>query len=222
MAHAVADPPAEERWGDDGREQHDEEQRPVELVVEDALCESDAGEDQADLATGDHADADEQPVGPRALYAVRRHQLPGDGDGEQDRGVEQHGRLQHRPEVGVHADEDEEDGDQNAADAVQVGGDALLVLTATEGKAGDERSDDRRELREVGEHREAEDDRRATTVSVVPERAEPSTMRRRRGTRRTPRTVAPTTKANATSTVGATTPTVTASPSTTLTTTVRW
>ena len=77
----------------------------------------DAGEDQADLAARDHAEADQQAVAAGAGGAVRRHDLAGDGDHQvSTAAIEQHARLEHRADVGVDADQHEEHRDQHAAD----------------------------------------------------------------------------------------------------------
>ena len=116
------------------------------------------GEDQPDLATGDHPDADQHAVDPNADRAERRHELAGDGDRQQHSGIQQHVRLEHRLEVGVHADEDEEHGDEHAADAVQITGDALLVVAPADGQPGHEGADDEGQLGRVGQDRQAEHD----------------------------------------------------------------
>ena len=63
----------EQRRRDQRRDQHDEEQRGVEVVAEHAVLEADGGEDQADLAAGQHPEPDQQLVA-----AARRWRPSGD------------------------------------------------------------------------------------------------------------------------------------------------
>ena len=93
---------------------------------------------------------------PAAPYADSS--LPATAMARSTRGIEQHARPEHRGEIGVDADEHEEDRDEHAADAVQVAGDAFVLIAAADGETGDEGADDEGELRGVGEHGEAEDD----------------------------------------------------------------
>ena len=75
-------------------------------------------------------------------------------------GVEQHARAEHRAEVGVDADEHEEHRDEHATDAVEVVGDAFVLVAAADRQPGHEGADDERQLGRVGEHGEAEHDHR--------------------------------------------------------------
>ena len=77
--------PAQQRRRHDRRDQHDEQQRGVEVAAEDALVEPDGGEDQPDLAPGDHADADQPLVAGRAERPDRGDELADDRDHEQAR-----------------------------------------------------------------------------------------------------------------------------------------
>ena len=77
--------PLQQRRGDERRHQHDQQERGVEVVAEDAVGQPDRGEDQPDLAAGEHAQADESLVAAGADGAEGRHQLAHDGDGQEDR-----------------------------------------------------------------------------------------------------------------------------------------
>ena len=55
--------------------EHHRDHRRVEVVVEHALGEPDAGEDQADLAAGKHPEPDDQPVAHAAEQAEAGHEL---------------------------------------------------------------------------------------------------------------------------------------------------
>ena len=72
------------------RDEDDEQQRGVEVVVEDAGLEADGGEDEPDLASGQHAEADEQLVAGCAEGADRRDELADDGDEQEHPCVAQH------------------------------------------------------------------------------------------------------------------------------------
>ena len=57
----LAEAPAQERRRHERGEQHHQEQRAVEVLPQDPFVEADGGEDQPDLAAGDHAQPD-QPL----------------------------------------------------------------------------------------------------------------------------------------------------------------
>ena len=79
-------PPAQERRRHQGGHEHHEQQRRVEVVAEDALVEADGGEDQPDLAAGDHAEADEPLVAGRPERADRGDELADDRHHEERTG----------------------------------------------------------------------------------------------------------------------------------------
>ncbi len=156
-AAALLESPPQQWRRDERRQQHDEDQRPVELLVEHTLAQPDAGEDQPDFAARQHADADEQAIGPPAGCAQPRHQLPDGGHGEQRAGDQQPLRPEHRAEVGVDADQHEEHRHEHSCDAVEVGCHPLGVTAAADGQPGHEGADDERQLGGVGEQGEAQD-----------------------------------------------------------------
>ena len=141
--------------------EHDEQQGAVQLVVEHALGEPDAGEDQADLAARDHADADEQAVGrvPPVPYADTS--LPATAMTNRIDGVEQHAGWNIAPRSALTPISTKKTGISTPPTLFEVAGDALVVLAAADGEPGHERADDERQLGGVGEHGEAEDDARA-------------------------------------------------------------
>ena len=61
-AAELVQPPTQQRRRHDRGHEHDEQQRGVQVAAEDALVEADGGEDQPDLAAGNHADPDEPLV----------------------------------------------------------------------------------------------------------------------------------------------------------------
>ena len=96
---------------------------------------------------------------PGAPTSPRRHELPDDRDHEKDRRDPEHRRLRELPDVGVDADLQEEDRDEQVPDRLQLPPDAIGRVAATEREPGDERADDRRELGRVGELGERERER---------------------------------------------------------------
>ena len=148
----------QQRWRDDGGDEYDDEQRTVLVGVQHARGEADRGEDEAHLAAGHHADADEHLVGSGAERAHRGQQFAGDGQGAHGGGKAQHRWLRHGAEIGVDADLQEEHGDEDVAHRAQVAGDAFVVLATPQAQAGHEGTDDEGELGGVGQHREPEGD----------------------------------------------------------------
>ncbi len=65
--------------------------------------------------------------------------------------------AEHRGEVGVHADQHEEDRDEHRTNAVEIGGDPFLLAAAADGQSGHERTDDEGQLSNLREQGEAED-----------------------------------------------------------------
>ena len=90
-------PDLQQRRRDERGGQDDEEQRGVEVVAEHTALQPDGGEDQADLATGQHAQPDERLVARAQPIAPERgDELPHHRDDEQDRRVEEHRALGRR------------------------------------------------------------------------------------------------------------------------------
>ena len=84
--------------------EHDRDERGVQVGVEHAVGEPDAGEDQADLAAGEHPEPDEEPVADAAEQAEAGGDLADDRDDDQRGDEREQARVAERVEVGVHAD----------------------------------------------------------------------------------------------------------------------
>ena len=125
---------------------------PYRSWLEHAVGQTDAGEDQADLAAGQHPEPDHEPVADAA-------EQPEPGDELADAGHDARARAmsarrlgsRERAEVGVDADLQEEHGDEQVADRRELPAHALGRRGAAQRDAGGERTDDRGELGGVGE-----------------------------------------------------------------------
>ena len=78
------------------------------------------------------------------------HQLADHADDEQPDGEADHGRPDHRLDVGGHADLHEEDGNQQVAHRTEFTLDARVLVAAADRQAGHEGTDDRGQARPVG------------------------------------------------------------------------
>ena len=94
------------RGGDEQRgDEHHHHERAVEVLAQDAVGEADAGEDQADLAAGQHAEPDHEPVADAPIRPRPATTLPIDSDHDAQHGDEREElRVGERVEVGVDAD----------------------------------------------------------------------------------------------------------------------
>ena len=160
------------------------------FAAEDALVEADGGEDEPDLAAGDHAEADEPLVAGGSEHADRGDELADDGHDQQRGRDAQHLGLDERLDLDFDPDPEEEHRDEEVADRRELALDAFLRRAARERKPGDERADDRGELRRVGElgererERQRQRDQRAGRLRVpVEELEEPGREPRARGPR---------------------------------------
>ena len=149
----------EERWGQHRRRQHDQQHRGIEVVAEHPLLQADRGEDQADLTPGDHPEPDEPLVARRPEDPERRHELPDHRDHEEHGRDAEHIGREELADVDRDPDLEEEHGDEQVADRRELPLDAVLHLAARERDAGDERADDRGELRRLCELGEPERER---------------------------------------------------------------
>ena len=137
------------------------------------LAQPDGGEDQAHLASGNHAHAHEQPVARRAPHAGRGGELPGHSDDEHRAGEPQHRRFGELAHLCVDPDLQEEHGDEEVADRCQLPPNALRRRAAGEREAGDEGTDDRCELGRAGQlghaqrEREGKGDERSARPAVA-------------------------------------------------------
>ena len=89
------------------------------------FAEPERREDQPDLAARDHADADEQPVAGAAEQSGRGRELAEHGDHEEHRGDAEHLPVGHGLDVGVDADLQEEDRDEQVSDRRELAADAV-------------------------------------------------------------------------------------------------
>src|SRR5690606_2915725 len=99
---------------DDGR---------VALRAEDRLASqgearADAREDEADLAAGNHRDADREAVAPTAEDTKGAEKLPDDGGKREGQGQADGAFDGEGGEVGAEAHDDEEDGGEKARDGM--------------------------------------------------------------------------------------------------------
>ncbi len=147
---------AQERRRRERGDEHHEQQRGIEVTVEDALGEADRREDQTDLAAGEHPEPDQELVARSVEQRHRRHELADHRDDGEDRGDPEHARVDEPLDLGGDPDLEEEHGNEEMTDRREITGDALTGLGLGQRKSGDERPDDRRELRGVGELGERE------------------------------------------------------------------
>ena len=84
--------------------------------------------------------------------------LPTTADDAQRGRQPEHGRLEHRFQVGVDADLGEEHGDEDVAHGAQVAGDAFVVVAAPQAQACHEGADDEGQLGGIGQFGEREGD----------------------------------------------------------------
>jgi hypothetical protein len=145
-----AEPPLQQGRRDQRGRQHDQQHRPVQVGAQDALAQAQAGEDQADLAAGEHAEADQQPVAATPRRAEPGGQLADDADGEQGGGEAEHLGADEAGDVSVDADLEEEDGHEQVAHRRQLGADALRLGGPRQREPGHERADDRRQPGRAG------------------------------------------------------------------------
>ena len=72
---------------DERGDQHHQQQRGIQVAVENALLQPDGGEDQRDLAAGQHPKADQELVTGTPHSTERRNQLPHRGGDDEQRGI---------------------------------------------------------------------------------------------------------------------------------------
>ena len=154
-----ADP--QQRWGHQRRQQDHDQQRAVLVGVEDSVGQTDRREDKTDLAAGDHPQPDQQPVGSASPHGPPGDQLAGHSDDGHHQGHPDHRGLGHCLEVGVHADADEEDRDEQVRHGAEIGRDPLVLIGPTQRQARHERTDDERELGLIGQLGERDHEREA-------------------------------------------------------------
>ena len=157
------DPPPQEWWREQRGDEDHRDQRAVLVLAQYVVGQADAGEDEADLAAGEHPEADQEPVPDAAEQAHAGDELAEAGHDAEHRDEGEEVGVGERVEVGLDADLEEEDRDEQVADRGELPPDARGRRGATQGDAGRERTHDRGEVRGVGEQgehqREREGDR---------------------------------------------------------------
>ena len=94
----------QQRRRDERGAEHDRDDRGVEIGVEHALGETDAREDQSDLASGQHAEPDEEPIADAAEEPEPGGDLADARNDDQCADQGEEARVAERVEVGVDPD----------------------------------------------------------------------------------------------------------------------
>ena len=145
------EPQPQERRRDERRHEDHDEQGGVDVVTEHALLQADGGEDEADLAAGDHAEAHEQAVPRRTQEPSGGDNLADHRDGEQRGRHAEHLGVEEALDLSIDADLEEEHRDEEVADRGEVRTDAVRRAATGQRHAGHERPHDRRQLCCIGQ-----------------------------------------------------------------------